>query len=127
METPSNVREVLKRLGKKRIDVADYCINSATRALEENGYHDAKLWATSVLSSILGDLEFVEDPNDLQEWADELDGIERDVIESVYETFEYVSDEITDVGVLDIRDTLVHELSKKLDVMDREKYRRLYG
>ena len=126
-KTPSNVKSILKKLRKSDDDIAEFCINRATEAVKAGGYHDAKLWATNILSAIIGELKYVEDENDIHDLMVELDGIERDVIESIYESFTDMADNLADSDPADIKDTIVYSLSKKLDSMDRNKYLKAYG
>ena len=127
METPKKVQKILKKLKKTDAELAEQCISQATATLRENGYSDARLWATKLLYAMIGDLGYVESMADMDSLMLELEGMEQDVFSSVYDTFTDIYENVKDSEAEDVRDTLVYSLSKTLDSMDKEKYKRLYG
>ena len=127
METPTNVKTVLKKLKKNENEVAQFCIDQATETLKANGFSDAHVWVSTVLPSILGDLEYVEDAGDMEEWLLGTEGIEKNILEAVYDTFNYLADSVKEAGPEDIKDTIIYTVSKALNAADKEKYKRLYG
>lgn len=125
--TPSNIRTVLKKLNKNEAEIATFCIDNIAKNLRKLGVADAKVWTTTILPAVIHDFNLVEDTRQMEEFINSLDGVERAVIESVYDAFYELKEEAKDVDAADIKETLVYSLSKTLEGIDKEKYRRLYG
>jgi uncharacterized protein with von Willebrand factor type A (vWA) domain len=125
--TPKNIKNVLKKLKTTDNELAEFCINNTVEFLKSNGYDDAKLWASSILPVVIGELGAVEEPTDMETWLFELEGIEKDVVESVYDTFSYLTDALENLDPKDVRDTIVYAVSKTLESMEKIKYRKSYG
>ena len=85
------------------------------------------MWAPTFLPNVLGELEYVESNMDLEEWILELEGMERDIVESVYDTLNYIKDNAKGAKDKDAKEALVYSLSRALEGIDKEKYKRLYG
>ena len=124
---PKKVQEILKKLKKNERELGEFCIQNTIKALRANGYTDAHIWTAAILPSVLGELEYVEDIGDMEEWILELDGMERDVVESVYDTLNYMKEHLRGAKPKDIKEALVFSLSQVLENLDKEKYKRLYG
>lgn len=127
MIIPKNVKNILKQLNLSESQLADYCINEATQALKSGGYKDARLWATNILQNAIGELSTIKGSDEMEEWMAEFDGIERDVVEAIYTTFNYLFDSLTNPDPRDIKDTIVYSVSKTLDHEDMVKYKKSYG
>ncbi|MFH1424092.1 MAG: hypothetical protein ABIG20_00240 [archaeon] len=125
--TPKNVKSILKKLKVSESEIADYCINHATEALQENGYKDARLWATNILSNAIGEFSSLSNYDDMEMWMDELEGLEREVVEAILETFEHLYESHPSSDPNDIKDTIVYAISKALDQEDKIKYSRSYA
>ena len=126
-QIPKNVQRLLKRLNKSEKEIAEYCIDHATEILKENGYEDSRMWATTILSSLLPDLDFMESEEDLQIWLLELDELEQDVAEAILNTFSYLKKSLRRAKHTDILDTLKYSISKVLNELEKEKYYKSYG
>ena len=127
MKKIDRIQTVLKKLEKTESELGEYCIDKVTDALSANGYTDAQLWATNILSAMLGDLKMVGGAEDLQTWILDLDGPERDVVEAVYETLADIEDRLDETSPSDIKETIVQSVSKTLERQEKNKYKRLYG
>jgi len=127
MAIPKNVQTVLKKLNKSHAEVAQECISEVEKTLKGSGYSDARLWATTVLHALIGELGHVEDELDLEQIAMQLDGFERDAVEAFYEVFTDIQDELVDVNPGDIKDTLVYSILQTIDSQDKKRYQGLYG
>lgn len=126
-KVPKNIQTILQKLKKNEHELGTFCIKNTVDALKANGYTDAHIWAPTILPNVLGELEYVENIGDMEEWILELDGMERDVVESIYDTLNYIKDNAKGAKQKDIKEALVYSLSKVLESMDKEKYKRLYG
>lgn len=126
-ETPKNIKAVLKKLNKNESEVATLCIDTIAKNLRELGVSDAKVWTTTILPAVIHDFNLVEDTGQMEELINSLDGVERVVVESVYDAFHELKEEAKNVDAADIKETLIYSLSKTLDGIDKEKYKRLYG
>ncbi len=124
---PINIKHVLQKLKKDERQLGEFCLNNTVDALKANGYTDAHIWAPTILPNVLGEMEYVESVTDLEEWILELEGMERDVVESVYDTFVYMRESLKGTKQKDIKEALVYSLSRTLESIDKEKYKRLYG
>ena len=115
----------MKNIYWKQIDAdskhSQYCIDQAAEALEASGYTDARLWAGNILSAIVGNLGYVEDITDMAQMAMETEGLVREVLESLYETFEDLLEQ-TDSNPKDVRDALVYAITSVLDESEKKKY-----
>jgi len=127
MTIPKNVETVLKKLKKSHAEVAQECISEVEKTLKSSGYSDARLWATTVLHTLIGELGTVEDELDLEQIAMQLDGFEKEAVEAFYEVFTNIQDELVDVNPEDIKDTLVYSILQTLNKEDKQKYKGLYG
>jgi len=127
MTTPKHIKSVLEKLKKSENELGEFCIEKAADALEQNGYQDSRLWARNLLSAMLGDLASVEDPIQLEEMVLGTEGMERDVLEAFYDTFAYLEEELRDTDPMSIRDTIIHTVSKTIDIKEKNNYRKLYG
>ena len=127
MNTPKNVKHVLKKLNKSYSEIGQECISEVEKSLRGNGYTDAKLWAKTALQALIGELGGVEDEFGLEQIAMQLDGFERDAVEAFYEIFTDLQDELHDVHPVDIRDTLVYSIMNALDKENQKKYKGLYN
>ena len=124
---PKNIQNILQKLKKNDRELGEFCLKNTVDALKANGYTDAHIWAPTILPNVLGELEYVESDIDLEEWILELEGMERDVVESIYDTFVYMKESLKGAKEKDIKEALVYSLSRTLESMDKEKYKRLYG
>ena len=127
MKKTDKIKKVLKKLNKTEEELGEYCIDKVADALKANGYSDAKLWATNILSAMLGDLKMVEGSEDIQDWALDLDGPERDAVEAIYETFTNLEDALQEINPKDIKEAIVQSVSKTIEIIDKNKYKKLYG
>jgi len=127
MKTPKNVQNLLKKIKQKDSDIAEFCISHAEKALQDNGYKDARLWATTILSALIGELKYVEDDVDLESLVLELDGIERNVAEALYDAYTHIADSAKNIRPKDVSDTIFYSVITALDSMDKKKYRNSYG
>ena len=124
---PKNVQRILHKLRKNEHQLGEFCLKNTVDALKANGYTDAHIWAPTILPNVLGELEYVESNMDLEEWILELEGMERDIVESVYDTLNYIKDNAKGAKDKDAKEALVYSLSRALEGIDKEKYKRLYG
>lgn len=126
-KTPKNIQKILQKLKKDEHQLGEFCLKNAVDALKANGYTDAHIWVPTILPNVLGEMEYVESNTDLEEWILELEGMERDVVESIYDTFTYLKENAKGAKEKDIKEALVYSLSRTLETADKEKYKRLYG
>ncbi len=126
-KVPKNIQTILRKLKKNPSEFGEFCLQNTVEALKANGYTDAHIWAPTILPGVLGEMEYVESYLELEEWILELEGMERDVVESIYDTFLYMKENVRGAKEKDIKEALVYSLSRTLESMDREKYKRLYG
>ena len=124
---PKHIKNILQKLKKNEHEFGEFCLKNTVEALKANGYTDAHIWAPTILPGVLGEMEYVESDLDLEEWILELEGMERDVVESIYDTFLYMKENLKGSKEKDIKAALVYSLSKKLESMDKDKYKKLYG
>jgi len=102
-------------------------LDQATKALRSNGYQDAQLWASTILQAMIPEIEYIEELTELEEMIVEMEnGLERDVIEAIYDTLVQLQDSVTKATQEDIRDTLVYTVRNMGDARDKKNYCRSY-
>lgn len=124
---PSNVRKVLSKLKKRELELGEFCLDKIYKNLNEGGYADATALAPSILPAILNEIGYSENPNDIEDFLLNLDGIEKSIAESVYTQLNFLKKNVKGAKHKDICDTLVYSIGKVLETKDKEKYKRLYG
>ncbi len=121
------IQKVFKELKKNEEELGEFCINKVADALKENGYNDAKLWATNILAAMAGDFDTIEESSDLEDWLIELEGPERSAVEAMYEVLSDLEDSVRDAHPEDVKDALIYSILKTIDNIEKNKYKRLYG
>lgn len=127
MDTPDNIKSILRKLKKDEAEIGEFCIKRTEDALRSNGYEDARSWAMCILPVVLGELDQMEDPYELESLAFELEDVEKDIVEAVHDTFNYFMETLYDSDPHDIKDMMVYTVSKTLENWDKKKYMKLYG
>ena len=121
------IEKVFEELKKNENELGEFCINKVADALQENGYSDAKLWATNILAAMVGDFDAIDESSDLEDWLVELEGPERSAVEAMYEVLSDLEDSVRNAHPEDVKDALVYSILKTIDNIEKSKYKRLYG
>lgn len=124
---PKHVKLVLEKLRKTENELGEYCIEQVAENLRRNGYKDSKLWATTIISSMLGDIETFEGAGYLEALIYELEGPEKNAAEALYEIISEFEEALIDINPEHVKDALTYSIGKTIDRMDKKKYRRIYG
>lgn len=122
-----HVKLVLEKLNKTENELGEHCIEQVAENLKSNGYKDAKLWATNIIASMLGDFKNFEGAGYLESLIYELEGPEKNAAEALQEVVSDLEASLADERPAHVKDTLVYSVGKALDKIDKEKYQRIYG
>lgn len=124
-EKPEHVNQILEKISKTENELGEYCINQVAKNLKQNGYKDARTWATTITSALLGDFKKFEGAGYFNSLTHELKGPEKNAAKAIHNILSNLENNL-EADPEHVKDTLIYSVSKALDKMDKEKYRRIY-